>query len=98
MTENASFNEAAASWLRLQSKLIDANTAQFQAGMSPALPEDTSERSKGVTSDPTFHAVADERRIKLRAAFKEAEQAQMLVQKAMAYATKRLEKALAEDG
>lgn len=65
----------AADYLRLQQLLNDLDGAQWQAGRSPVPREDTTERSKGLTSDPTSNTVADERRLQLRAAVIEAERA-----------------------
>lgn len=95
MTDDV-LDSAAATWLRLQNLLIEANEPQWGAGMTPALREDTTERSKGMTSDPTFHAVSDTRRIMLREAFVEAERAQMLMLRVMNAAANSVEKALDE--
>lgn len=65
----------AATYLRLRALLAEAGTPQWQAGMSPQPVEDTTERSKNMTSDPTPTIVADTRRLKLRIAVLEAEAA-----------------------
>lgn len=52
--------------LRVTRLVYEASDAQWQAGKSPVPREDTTERSKGMTSDPTPTIVADDRRLKLR--------------------------------
>ena len=63
-----------AAYLRLRQLLDDVGDAQWRAGKSPVPKEDTTERSKGLTSDPTPSIVVDTRRLALRAAAIEAEQ------------------------
>lgn len=65
----------AADVLALSALLSDASEAQWQAGRTPVPKEDTTERSKGLTSDPTPNIVVDGRRLALRASVIEAEQA-----------------------
>jgi hypothetical protein len=62
-------------YLRLRQLVADVGDSQWQAGATPRPVEDTTERSKGVTSDPTQSIVLDGRRLALRAAVIEAEQA-----------------------
>jgi len=57
-----------AAYLRLRQLLADVGDAQWRAGKSPVPKEDTTERSKGLTSDPTPSIVVDARRLALRAA------------------------------
>jgi hypothetical protein len=95
---DSTLEAASATFLRLQALLIQANQAQWEAGMTPALREDTSERSKGMTSDPVPHIVADTRRLKLRDAFVEAERAQALMLKTLSAAANHLESALSANG
>lgn len=77
MTDPTPFDakEFAADVLALSALLSDANEAQWQAGRTPVPREDTTERSKGLTSDPTPNIVADGRRLALRAEVIAAEQA-----------------------
>ena len=42
-----------ATYLRLRQLLDDVGDSQWRAGQSPVPKEDTTERSKGLTSDPT---------------------------------------------
>jgi len=65
----------AATYLRLTDLLREVGDAQWQAGKTPVPREDTTERSKGLTSDPTPTVAADTRRLALRLAVIEAEQA-----------------------
>lgn len=64
-----------AGYLRVRQLLADVGDSQWRAGKSPVPREDTTERSKGLTSDPTPSIVVDSRRLALRAAAIEAEQA-----------------------
>lgn len=64
-----------ASYLRVRQLLADVGDSQWRAGKSPVPKEDTTERSKGLTSDPTPSIVVDARRMALRLAVIEAEQA-----------------------
>jgi hypothetical protein len=84
----------AATYLRLQALLAQAAEPQWQAGMSPQPIEDTNERSKNMTSDPTPSIVGDTRRLKLRVSTLEAEaaleQAGRLMQAVEAHLTKAL--------
>lgn len=65
----------AATYLRVRQLLSDIGDAQWRAGKSPVPKEDTTERSKGLTSDPTPSITVDSRRMALRLAVIEAEQA-----------------------
>jgi hypothetical protein len=62
-----------ATYLRVRQLVADVGDAQWRAGKSPVPKEDTTERSKGLTSDPTPSIVVDARRLALRAAVLEAE-------------------------
>lgn len=64
-----------ATYLRVKQLLTDVGESQWEAGKSPVPAEDTTERAKGLTSDPTPSIVGDGRRMKLRAAVLEAEDA-----------------------
>ena len=64
-----------ATYLRLRQLLDDVGDSQWRAGQSPVPKEDTTERSKCLTSDPTPNIVVDARRLALRVAVIEAEQA-----------------------
>ncbi|QCG77304.1 hypothetical protein SEA_BUBBABEAR_43 [Microbacterium phage BubbaBear] len=64
-----------ATYLRVRQLIADIGDAQWRAGKSPVPKEDTTERSKGLTSDPTPSIVVDSRRMALRLAVIEAEQA-----------------------
>jgi len=61
--------------LRVRQLLADIGDAQWRAGKSPVPKEDTTERSRGLTSDPTPNIVVDTRRMELRKAVLEAESA-----------------------
>lgn len=63
-----------AAYLRLRQLLSEAGEAQWEAGHTPTPREDTTERSKGMTSDPTPNIVADTRRLALRAAVIDVEE------------------------
>ena len=65
----------AATYLRVRQLLADVGDSQWRAGKSPVPKEDTTERAKGLTSDPTPSIVVDSRRMALRLAVIEAEQA-----------------------
>jgi hypothetical protein len=84
----------AATYLRLQALLAEAQEPQWQAGMTPQPVEDTTERSKNMTSDPTPTIVGDTRRLKLRVSVLEAvdalEKAGRNMQAAEAHLTKAL--------
>lgn len=58
----------AAAVLRVRKLLAETSEAQWQPGKTPTPREDTTERAKGMVSDPTPSAVADPRRLKLRIA------------------------------
>lgn len=81
--------------LRLKQLRAEVQTPQWQAGMSPQPVEDTTERSKNMTSDPTPTIVADTRRLKLRATAIEVdaalEKAGKIMQAAEAHLTKALD-------
>ena len=72
---NHTLETFAAAYLRLRQLLDDVGDSQWRAGQSLVPKEDTTERSKGLTSDPTPNIVVDSRRLALRAAVIEAEQA-----------------------
>ncbi|WP_139195906.1 DUF7169 domain-containing protein [Curtobacterium sp. MCBA15_009] len=89
---------ASASFLRAQRELIFAKEAQWDKGQTPALPEDTTERSKGTVSDPVPAIVDDTRRKKLRASVLETEAAQHNLLRVMDAAANHLERALQANG
>jgi len=70
---NKTLEKFGAAYLTTQRLLADADEAQWQAGKSPVPREDTTERSRGMTSDPTPSIVGDTRRLALRAAVVEVE-------------------------
>lgn len=72
---NPTLEAFGATYLRLRQLLDDVGDSQWRAGQSLVPKEDTTERSKGLTSDPTPNIVVDSRRLALRAAVIEAEQA-----------------------
>lgn len=95
MTQPADTLEAfGAAYLRLRQLLTDVGESQWQAGATPKAAEDTTERSKGTTSDPTPTIVVAGRRLALRAAVIEAEQALEKAGRIMTAAERHLEKAL----
>ncbi|TFC87505.1 hypothetical protein E3T24_04755 [Cryobacterium sp. TmT2-59] len=51
----------------------EVQQSQWELGMTPTPRDDTTQRSKGTTSDPTFAIFADSRRQDLRAAVQRAE-------------------------
>lgn len=53
----------AATYLRVRHSLDAASEAQWRVGQVIRPREDTTERSLGTTSDPTWSAVSDERRL-----------------------------------
>lgn len=59
--------EVAAEALALAQVLGQAEAIQWSPSMTPQPREDTSERAKGVHSDPTLATVIDERRLAVRA-------------------------------
>ena len=83
-----------AAGLRLMDLLEATGTSQWEAGCTPQPREDTTERSKGTTSDPTPTIVMDARRLALRATVIEAEQALEKAMHNMTAAARHLEKAL----
>lgn len=93
---NSPLEAFVASVLRLRLLMADADPAQWQAGQSPVPREDTTERSKGMTSDPTPTITGDARRLKLRIAVIEAEAAVEKAQKVVTAAEAHLTKALTE--
>jgi len=64
-----------ASFLRVHALIGNAEEAQWKAGATPRPVDDTTERSKGTTSDPVVHALLDGRRLNLREAVAAAERA-----------------------
>ena len=87
-------NTFAATVLRTRQLLADVGDAQWRAGKSPVPREDTTERSKGLTSDPTPNIVVDTRRQALRAAVIEAENALEAAGRTLQAAERHLHKAL----
>lgn len=83
-----------ATYLRLRQLVSDVGETQWQAGRTPVPREDTTERSKGLTSDLTPATVVDGRRLALRAAVIEAEQALEKAGRIMSAAERHLEKAV----
>jgi hypothetical protein len=77
--------------------LADAAESQWQSGSTPTLREDTTERSKGMTSDPVAYATMDERRLALRAAVKATEHSLVLANKVLRAVIAHLKKALAAE-
>ncbi|UGL61856.1 hypothetical protein SEA_FRANKLIN22_43 [Microbacterium phage Franklin22] len=75
MTAPTTLETFGATYLRLQQLLADVGESQWKAGATPRPVEDTTERSKGTKSDPTPAIVLDGRRLALRAAVIEVEQA-----------------------
>lgn len=75
MTTPHTLEAFGAAFLRVRQLLDDVGESQWRAGQSPVPREDTTERAKGLTSDPTPNIVVDARRLALRAAVIEAEQA-----------------------
>jgi hypothetical protein len=84
-------------WLTLYRVSQDphVNEASYQAGKTPVLRADTSERSKGMTSDPTATAALDGRRIKLREALDNADRELLAATAALQRAHERLADAIA---
>lgn len=83
-----------ATFLRTHQLLEDVGDSQWKPGRTPTLPEDTTERSKGLTSDPVVTAALDTRRIRLRDAVISAESAMADALTALAHAEAVLSKAL----
>lgn len=90
---NTPLEPFAATYLRLQQLLADVGDSQWRAGKSPVPKEDTTERSRGLTSDPVPSIVTDTRRLALRAAAIEAEQALERAGRAMQAAERHLNEA-----
>ncbi|RDV46665.1 hypothetical protein DOE76_01060 [Leifsonia sp. ku-ls] len=82
--------------LRVRQLLADSREAQWRAGKTPVPKEDTTERSKGLVSDPTANIVLDTRRVALREAALAAERALADADRAMRFAEARLADALAQ--
>lgn len=88
-------------WLELYREAYDWETveAQWQPGKTPVPREDTTERSQGMTSDPTPTIAADQRRLALRAAVQYSEQTLATANKILAKTRNDLRVALyAYDG
>jgi hypothetical protein len=83
-----------ATGLRLQQLAADVGDAQWRAGKTPVAREDTTERSKGLTSDPVPTIVTDARRVALRQAMLEADRALVKVGRLMQAAEHHLTDAL----
>lgn len=96
MTTPTTFDvkDFAADVLALSALVSDAQEAQWQAGKTPVPREDTTERSRGLVSDPTPSTVADGRRLALRAAVIDAEQALQVAQAKVRSAGRNLTEAL----
>ena len=84
----------AAAFLRLSALLDAAAEPQWQVARSVRPREDTSERSLGVTSDPTWRAASDERRLRVRAAVVAAGRARALAARQLRAAEVDLSRAL----
>lgn len=84
----------AAGWLRVQALLDASREAQWQVPPVQRPREDTTERSKGVTGDPTPRAALDGRRMRLRGRVVEAERAQRLALRQLSAAEANLRAAL----
>lgn len=84
----------AAAYLAVSQLVLDSSEAQWQAGKSPVPREDTTERSKNMTSDPTPTITADTRRLKLRATVIEAQLALVDAEKTLSAAHRHLSDAL----
>lgn len=89
-TEADTLERFAAAYLRLRQLVSDTAESQWRAGKTPVPKEDTTERSKGLTSDPTPTIAADARRLALRAAVIEAEQVLEKAGRAMQAVERRL--------
>ncbi|TFB58705.1 hypothetical protein E3N86_13415 [Cryobacterium sp. Hz7] len=77
----------------------EVQDSQWMMGASPVPREDTTERSKGTTSDPTYAIFADSRRQSLREAVRDAEHALDTANEVMAQTVTKLRVALyAHDG
>lgn len=94
MTKSTILEPFAATFIRLRSLVQAAAEAQWQAGRTIKPRVDTSERSAGTTSDPTSATVVDERRLQLRVAVIEAEQALEKAGKTMQAAERHLSNAI----
>lgn len=90
----AALDAFGAAFLRVSRLVVLAAEAQWQSGRSVLPAEDTTERSKGTTSDPTLSTVADPRRTQLRAAVVEAEHALTLAGRQLQAAERHLTDAL----
>lgn len=84
----------AAGWLRVQALVDASREAQWQVPPVQRPREDTTERSKGVTGDPTPRAALDGRRMRLRERVVAAERAQRLALRQLAAAAADLSSAL----
>jgi len=97
MTAPTVLDKFAAAYLRVyQSLHSDAAEAQWMPGRTPVLREDTTERSKGLTSDPVPTTAMDGRRLNLRAAVMEAEKALSAADQALRLAESKLRRAFAQ--
>lgn len=93
-SEPDSLEHFAAVYVGLRQLVADAGDCQWRPGHSPIPREDTTERSKGMSSDPTANIVADTRRLALRVAVLEAEAKLVAADKALAAAYRHLNIAL----
>lgn len=84
--------------LRVRQLVADSREAQWKAGKSPVPKEDTTERSKGLTNDPTATTTFDPRRVALRTAVIDAERALRYADAAMRHAIAVLEAATSPQG
>ena len=83
-------------YLRVHRLLADTADSQWIAGKTPVLKEDTTERSIGLTTDPTATAALDTRRWNLREAVVNAESAVKAANLALLTAEAKLKRALKE--
>jgi hypothetical protein len=96
MNATATLDTGAAAYLRLEQALHASAEAQWQMGTTPKPREDTTERSRGTTSDPVYATLVDGNRVKLRDAVVKAEKARAEYRRALAISEHVLARALAE--
>ena len=94
MSASDTLERFGAGYLRVRSLVDAAETAQWQVPPVVRPRDDTTERSKGVTSDPTPAAALDGRRLRLRARVVEAEHALALAGRQLSAAERNLADAL----
>ena len=92
-------HDLGAEFLNLYRLALDPQTqeAQWQMGMTPTPREDTGERSKNVVSDPTPLIALDGRRLKLRDAVVNAEDALASAMETVIRVRTNLEQAIRDD-